>query len=368
MKIQYFYLLFIFFNCNLLDLRAQDELSPGYIITSKSETIHGWLADESDRKLSKRVYFYSENSNTSGAKYMPGEIQGFGYETGRIFKALNSSIDSSMVFGKQLAMGKMNMFICRYQKKSNFQIHIERRDINKSMVMVPIEDKFIEIDDMQYVRKDKRFVGQLVLMTNDYMFLDEKDKKKIRCTPKDIQKFVSKYNAYFENQYASQIYKEKIDFTYDVLAGYPLPYPNNIHFRLSFYRNKTFSDIRRNLSWRMGLSYVLWNRDYDENKSTSSSFYDYREQVLSIIPIGVYFQSNAKTIVPYAYFGVGIGFLMFSDYDLAGGEIIGTKNEFGLFPTVNLGLGARIKINSNYLLFELTPNYKTIFFNVGYSF
>mgnify|MGYP003503541858 FL=1 len=90
--------------------------------------------------------------------------------------------------------------------------------------------------------------------------------------------------------------------------------------------------------------------------------------MLNLIPIGIKYQTSPKRITPYGYIGVGAAIIYMKDYVIYEYEITGTEDQIVITPTVNVGVGAKIRINSNYILTEITPALNAIFFNIGYSF
>ena len=188
---------------------------------------------------------------------------------------------------------------------------------------------------------------------------------------KAIGKEILSYNRNFQEEYPIKKYEEPYEFSYDILAGIPLTFnEENTAFMIGFFRNKTFVEKTNRISYLSGIIYRYWssndgNLDYQYESGTPN----YRQQILNIIPVGVKFQGNSGRVIPYGYIGAGVAAMINTNHVIEDYENVGSQTTFGgIYPTVNAGVGAKIKVNSNYILTEIAPTRLAVYFNVGYSF
>ncbi len=346
---------------------AQISLKPGFIITHEKDTIKGFLMDEVDSDLSERVKYFKGSTGTEPTIYAPSEILGFGFNSGRIFESITIQNDSTEIFAKRIIEGKINMFTRRFVKSNKIGIHLYRSDTNIKIDLKEPVKTTVKKNGKTYTYKDNMYLGQLALLTND----DVEDLKlsKLKYGKKGIQKHIVKCNESFENDYPAKVYTEAQNLTYDLNVGYFLnSEPYEFVFRLSIYRDKTNPEKSVKTSRRMGFSYVHYRGNERLDGSLEEGSTDFSAHSLSIIPVGFRFQGKPRKIMPYGYFGIGLFFVLSSRKIISNYEITGTKYKFGGLPTVNLGIGIKAKVKSNYILAEITPNIEGIFINLGYSF
>src|SRR5688500_7267697 len=93
---------------NQVDLMAQSDLRPGYIVTTSNNTIFGQIVyKETDSRFEKSNFIHQ---NEKGAKsYSALEIKGYGITNGRIYLSKELSLDSlskSRIFAEVAVSGK----------------------------------------------------------------------------------------------------------------------------------------------------------------------------------------------------------------------------------------------------------------------
>lgn len=120
----------------------------------------------------------------------------------------------------------------------------------------------------------------------------------------------------------------------------------------------------------MGITYRYLHIDKEPAMSTNDSRQNFKQQFVSLIPVGFGYQGDAKFIRPYFYFGVGLSLLIDDQYHVVGNEYKGVVTDYILIPTVSLGAGVKIRAGNNFVLAEVTPTGAGggVFINVGYSF
>ena len=348
-------------------LKAQSELLPGFIITKENDTIYGYLLNEVDSKLNNHIEFYSNASDTIPETYTASEINSFFYDNGRTFKSLQRKKDSIPEFAKRVTTGKINMYVGHEKVFGKLNVYLNRSDTNLSVKLLPPQKKTFSEGGKTYNRKDKNYIGLLSYITGNTQV--NRELNSTGYTEKEIKKYISSYNSEFEESFPSSVYVNNKKTTYMLTAGLPFNIKSEItHFRISAYRDVTYIEKSSNISFRMGMSYRYWKSNEEVNTNYQNAATTYRQQFLSIIPIGVNFHGNPKKIIPYGYIGLGLGILFNSNYEIRQYEITGKENEVFYFAAFNIGSGIKIAVNSGYLIVEITPSYSGIFFNFGYAF
>src|SRR6185295_9847095 len=61
-------------------------LSSGYIINLKRDTIHGFIADRTDKEMAINIKFTKEKDGSGLTKYAPAELLGMGFDNARVFE------------------------------------------------------------------------------------------------------------------------------------------------------------------------------------------------------------------------------------------------------------------------------------------
>ena len=350
--------LFVLISC--ICARAQTPLK-GYIVTLQGDTVKGYLIDRIDARLSKEVEFLKEEKSNK-ISYSPSNLKAFGFDNGRSFKQRSYS-DSAGVqyfFAKRIVQGKVDMYIRRKVTNDQPDIYLTNNSSHVEVVLFPPSRKFIEDSKGRKYTPDQ--FKHLSLL--DYVKGDppapKENEKKLRYIEKDIQRHIAEYNKLYSGTFPTKVYRERPKFSYDVTGGLPLEiYDHLTHFRVAFYRTKSFPEKSRTVSFISGASYRYWG--------TKSEYDTWREQTISIIPIGINVHTARGFIRPYFYAGGGALFLIDTD-DANIENVVKTKIYF--YPAINVGAGIKLKVGSKFILAELTPSLsdRDIFVNVGFSF
>lgn len=358
-------------------LKAQSSYQSGYVVTINSDTIRCYILNDIDANLAESIMFKEELNKTAVSEYTTKDILGFRFDSGREFtrfepiQDLQTDKPSHYIFAKSLIKGKIDLYVWRHDKLSSKDFFILNQDNQrKAQLSKPIKIE-VKKDGKTFSKKDQRY--QHLLNYVKHINPEEDDKyKKIGFVEKSIRKDISSYNSNFEQEYPQVEYNEPKDYHYDVLVGLPFKLiPEETQFRVGIYRNKTYTDKTSRFSTFSGIIYNHWDsgeKESDLDISYSNGSKNYKSQLLNIIPIGLKFQSKAKKVIPYCYLGVGAMLLVHSNYVTEDYELSGTEKQYYPLPTINLGTGLKIKVNSNFLLAEITPTYSGVFFNLGYSF
>ncbi|SDS68199.1 hypothetical protein SAMN04487764_2789 [Gillisia sp. Hel1_33_143] len=356
-------------------LYSQDKYNSGYVLTTNKDTINGFILNQIDSELSYKIYFKSNLTDETNIEYNPNELLSFSFSSGRVFERKRikndnkTPKDSIYIFAKRIVKGKIDLFVRRHKKNSLKDFFITNNTSKREAHLVKPKKNEIKLDGKNYSKKDSNFKNYISFVKKDEN-LEAENNNKLSFGEKSIRKDIISFNRNFQDEYPIELYQEPFEYNYDILVGIPLSLKSEeLHFRIGVYRNKTFIEKSNTFSYLTGVVYHHWSdSDKKWNNQYQNGTSNYRWQMLNIIPVGIKFQTNSKNIILYGYLGAGAAVLMMNDYIIEDYEIVGSQKDFGFLPTVNVGLGAKIKVNSNFILTEITPTMNGVFVNVGYSF
>ena len=63
-------------------------LGKGYVVTLENDTIHGYIVDRIDARLSKGIEF-STDAGSAKTSYLPSNLKAFGFNNGRYFRQVS---------------------------------------------------------------------------------------------------------------------------------------------------------------------------------------------------------------------------------------------------------------------------------------
>src|SRR5690606_11984110 len=155
----------------------------------------------------------------------------------------------------------------------------------------------------------------------------------------------------------------------DVLAGVPVQFATGLsNYRAALYFNRTKPERSTGYVITRGIIYNhhVIERTFpaDFRKGSMS----YKAQMLNLVPFAIKFQGSSKILQPYGYAGAGLAILKATDLLVKDFQENGTDTNYYFLPTLNIGVGARLKIGPTWLLAEITPTIQGIFLNTGISF
>lgn len=358
-----FYFFLILSLVAITEIVAQSILEPGYIITKEKDTLHGFILEKTDAELAEKVLF-KPDKNSVLKTYKSNELLGFGFDQGRVFEQIPIKIsaeDTSFVFVKRVVEGKIDLLVRRYPHQNNPDIFLSGN--NQTLAFPNFQKRrFKGRDSTRYSRSE--FVQELNLFKVDSSFIQSILSLK-KFSERRIRKEVIKYNRKFQDRNPVKIYREEVRYNYDVLVGMPVNSSEELHFRVGVYCHKSRIERTTNFSFMQGLVYHHLSNKVpsllaDENSS-------YRWQFLNVIPLGVNFHGNTKLVQPYGYAGLGFGVIMDETTGINKVEQRETEPNFQFLPTLNIGIGLKLRLGKTSLITELTPTINSLFWNVGIS-
>ncbi len=149
--------IFILFMLGTLPMQVTAEnFLPGYIITTKLDTLRGTIDFKTDEANSKGCWF-RENGTRDKHMFLPGKIAGYRFlENGKYYVSKSIEVEGhkSEVFLEYLVKGLMNVYF--YQKSGQSYFFFEKEDGSLQMITQNKE----EIVNGRLL-KDNRYDGEL---------------------------------------------------------------------------------------------------------------------------------------------------------------------------------------------------------------
>ena len=181
----------------------------------------------------------------------------------------------------------------------------------------------------------------------------DKNLEYFRFNEKNVKNKVNEFNQRFQSSFPVQTYDDRITRTFDVVLGTAITKSSSSDFyRVAVFRDKQFNDRSRKFYYRQGISIL------NETERSGDNIF-----VVNLTPFGLRNDILGNRVKFYWHGAIGMTLL----YEESGGRTGGTKTT--IWPGLNFGLGARVKLNSNDLVVEVSPSLReAIMINIGLSF
>jgi hypothetical protein len=349
--------------------------TPGFIVTLEKDTIRGFIREGTDAELTSGITF-KKMTDSEEVEYLPPSILSFGFDYGRTFKQFfipgkADGGDSIAVFAKRTLEGKINLYTVSKKKQNEPDIFLVNNQTDRTIyLMEPQKVTATDENGKTWSGKSFQHMGALTVIKNDSQGYTA-NPKKITYSEKEIGKDIRKYNEQFRNGFPVAAYDPQIDYRYDISAGVAVLSPNEGHaLRVAAYRLTYHPEKSRTISYIRGITYRYETSGSTVDPSVEDSNQNFRQQFISLIPIGFNFQSDSKNVKPYMYFGVGLTCMIATNHHIVDYEDKGNVNDITIFPILNVGAGLKIRVGSNFIIAEVTPtgNKSGTCINLGYSF
>ncbi len=242
---KYFIISSILLSIPIFFVQAQ-QLDKGYIVTIEGDTIVGFIKNGTDPELGFRISFQKE-INSAATIYLASDLQGFGFENGKIFKRIfiynnqEESNNTSAVFGKKIVEGKITLYSFRRPIEGYPDIILTNNMTHRTMHLTAPKKKLV-VDEKgaRYINAPKTYIGQIRMIKSDSL-RNYESSSTIRYNIKSIKRDIIEYNNLFQDEYPVSQYIPEHDYFHEVTIGYPLKNSvDEVSFRIAFYRNKFF--------------------------------------------------------------------------------------------------------------------------------
>lgn len=369
---KFYYFLLLFSTLLSQTIQAQTWMK-GYMVNLNKDTIQGLINDKTDRDLGSELEFKEQIKDKLVQHYSTEDLLGFGFNYGRIFERIvftDTLNDTIKVFAKRILEGRIRMFVWRKNSRTDFDVFLFNCSPERSVHLTePIKKVISEENGVQQTIYKINHVGLLHYVKDDTSSQQGKETK-IPFTERKIIQNVLQYNQVYQEQYPISIYKEKKKYFFDITVGMPFIGGPGTSFRVAFYANRFSPEKNRHLSFFAGASYRFGRSNTKVESVGQDESLNYQQQWISFIPVGLNIHTAAKVIRPYFYAGLGVSVLANSNYEMVDNGNLGTVMDFLFLPALNIGVGVKIKVGSQFIAIEITPtgNYGGVFANLGYSF
>ncbi len=358
---------------SILELNAQELTSKGYVVTTASDTLHGFIKEGRDDQLTKQILFMKPGA-TQTTVYTAADLAGFAFEYGRTFRSFvvenDSSENKTYLFAKKVLDGKVTLYKSPFESGEP-DFFIVNNSNGETVQLTAPRERVVESNGKKYLSTSKGFQYKLMYALET---TGQKHMPNLKYAEKPIENHVEKYNENYSSQFPISTYWPKKTFYHDISIGSSFvstEQGKQTNFRIAYYLNRFSHENTTSVSLMRGISYRYWAiPNFDPNYSVRNKTVTHRKQFISIIPFGVNLHHNTGNVRPYFYAGIGVLLYFETDFNRRDYVDYGSSTSYWPMPTFNLGAGLRIKLKSHTLLIEFTPaaNEYAMFTNIGYSF
>lgn len=339
------------------------QLSPGYIVPAEGDTIKGYIVDLTDATLALGIDFKRQVDDHNVVRYSPRDLAGFGFDYGRRFQTVFvvSASDSMAVFAKAVLSGKVSVSSWRKEGEGEPEFFLINQYSNRRGHVHRTDRVVIRSDrETPLVANQTIYQGVISFVKGDSIN-SYPPAKQMKYGEKNIVQDILAYNQMFKEQFLVSQYRERENIGYHFSMGLPINSVEEIGYRMALFKHKTLPEKNRRVSMVQGISYRFWQRKKSFDTSVES-YADFQNHYVSILPIGVNFQTDNGSVRPFFLVALGGFFSVDTNYSFEG-----RTTKLVLFPALNLAAGLKFKLNSNFGSFQITPSADGIFFNLGYG-
>ena len=313
-----------------IQVLAQREFKPGYIITKGNDTIFGFI-DNKSAMASLRTCLFKKSLGHEVKSYTAEDINGYRFDNGRYFISYRLlGIDSSKsIFYEYLIKGRLEIF----RAKDQNSITLYAKKDSTIIVLDNNERQYTDEYNGLYLTRSNKYIGQLLYLTSDQPILNNEIQKFSVLSSKNLIKLSKKYHQLscpdqtcieYAKSAKSIWLKLGLSATYGIpylyLDSYGIPYPigayinkwdftNHYFYKIGLPIELNFKDFNRKLSLLLhpGLSKTHLASDFSWSEFSSI----YRNKIefdfVSLhIPISVKYSFNSASWKVWPNLGLGI--------------------------------------------------------------
>lgn len=331
---------------------GQLNYQPGYIITNNLDSITGNVLLNDLGELQAMCKF--KNKEVGIKTYLPGEISGFGFNTGQRFES--QQVDGKLVFMQKLVSGKVSLFYFLHKNPRYFicKEYPPVIELKYTKELVTFENDGSARNGKLYIVEqivDKQQVDTLVM--GEYIVSTFEFRKTLKEQMSDAPELYDKIDLINEPTHGALIplvteYNKEDAVTYnpsikqtvnkltelEVAVGWSSLYYGQLKKDDRFL---TFS-AKFNTPMADRFMYFGYGLQYAQAIKTFNRFNSKKYHIFKL-PLSLRFQYPGNRIKPYAAIGFKIYYIITKNYD--------SKSEFILDFVPNISLGASVKIHQN---------------------
>jgi hypothetical protein len=185
---------------------AQSNYRSGYIIANNSDTIYG-LIDYRSENRNMKVCGFKNSETGKEVEFLPGSIKGYRFSDGKFYvsKYIFNTHVQDTVFVEYLLKGIKNLY---YYSKLNYEAYFVENE-NGELVEMRNDEVTIIKDNVEYRRKDKRYIGMLNVAFSDCPEILS-EIPNARYTHKSLITISKKYHDYMCDDEECVIYEKSM--------------------------------------------------------------------------------------------------------------------------------------------------------------
>ena len=168
------FLLLIYFLMSI-SLVAQEKFEDGFIVTLEGDTIYGQIGKAPKYDICRFLH------NETITEYRPSSITAYGINMGFYYK----SISKDTTFAQLLAEGSLSVY------ENSRTIYVEH-DAESQIIKVSKKPSVIFVNDVKSVKRDKKWIGALQILTQDCN-TNSFNPEKLKPNTKNIINFAREY-------------------------------------------------------------------------------------------------------------------------------------------------------------------------------
>jgi len=297
MKFKTIQLLFLCFIS--IQLVAQNDFRPGYIILNSGDTLKGKLDYCRDANLETFCRFKAPD-NDSVIEYTPADIAAYSFSGGRYFVSKQLQEDSSnKVFFEFLFRGKVDI----YSYGGSFYIEKQGLGLHE----LPYQESINYVDNVEYAHSTKTHIGILVTYMQDVPELKTKIENTEKLNKQTILRLAKDYHKKSGDNSNYTIYGTNlplIGFSVQPVMGFvKYPYFNNVFRDIGIYTQFNSPQKFDRLYFKTGF---IYHKIYD----SSAYIHVYK------IPLQFEYLFKRKGIIPKVALGINFSTLINTDLQI----------------------------------------------------
>jgi hypothetical protein len=196
------------FFCVQVSLNAQADFKPGFLVTTGSDTLRGWIDYRSDIQMGQVCAFRkSEKSET--VLYYPETVSSYKFTDGKYF--VSKQVGPKKAFLEYLFKGRLDILYWRDDRGDHYYL----QTVESGLVELPYEEGIQYRNGAEYFYKSNKHKGLLKYYTKDAPKLAASIEKIDRPEHKYLIELAEKYHKLF-NQGSSKPYYQKKDRVFKV--------------------------------------------------------------------------------------------------------------------------------------------------------
>ena len=160
-----------------LQMHAQANPKPGFIITNHGDTIRGNIDFRTNERLSKQCEFWPNGANESNT-YKPGDIEAFRFDSGGkyfVTRRLNVTGEPELYFAEFMVQGKMNLYCVAHDSKEYF--FFEREDGEMALLTNRLSTRDLKEEKENLQEKREQYGKVKMLLKDSWKAVEDMNQK-----------------------------------------------------------------------------------------------------------------------------------------------------------------------------------------------